>query len=72
MPDVEEVYRSPHLADCEERVFVLLAVGVPSAIGADPDHYHVYVDGQNAGEARAQLARYEAEQRQDAARRAAA
>jgi rhomboid protease GluP len=70
--DVEEVYRSPHLADCDERTFVLLAVGIPSAIGADPDHYHVYVDAMHGPEARAQLARYEVEQRQEAARRAAA
>ncbi len=70
--DVEEVYRSPHLADCDERTFVLLAVGIPSAIGADPENYHVYVDAAHAPEARAQLARYEAEQRHEAARRAAA
>jgi rhomboid protease GluP len=70
--DVEEVYRSPHLPDCDERTFVLLAVGIPSAIGADPDNYHVYVDAVHAPEARTQLARYEAEQRQEAARRAAA
>jgi rhomboid protease GluP len=70
--DVEEVYRSPHLADCDERTFVLLAVGIPSAIGADPANYHVYVDSVHAAEARGQLARYEMEQRQEAARRAAA
>lgn len=72
MPDVQEVYRSPQLADCDERAFVLLAVGVPSAIGADPDFYRVYVDEMHAPEARAQLARYEAEQRHAAALRAAA
>lgn len=72
MADVEEVYRSAHLADCDERTFVLLAVGIPSAIGADPDNYHVYVDAAHASEARAQLARYEVEQRHEAARRAAA
>jgi membrane associated rhomboid family serine protease len=72
LSEVEEVYRSPHLADCDERTFVLLAVGIPSAIGADPLNYHVYVDAVHAPEARAQLARYEAEQRQEAARRAAA
>ena len=51
---------------------MLLAVGLPSAIGADPELYHVYVDGQHAAEARAQLVRYELEQRLEAQRRAAA
>lgn len=51
---------------------MLLAVGLPSAIGADFDAYRVYVDEQQAAEARAQLARYEAEQRQEVERRAAA
>ncbi len=30
--DAVEIYRSPRRADCEERAFVLLAVGVPSEI----------------------------------------
>jgi membrane associated rhomboid family serine protease len=72
VPEIAEVYRSRHLAECDERAFVLLAVGLPSAIGADPEFYRVYVDEQNAEPARAQLARYEAELRQDAQRRAAA
>jgi rhomboid protease GluP len=72
LPEIAEVYRSPHLADCDERAFVLLAVGLPSAIGADPDYYRVYVDTEQAVEARVQLVRYEAEQRQEAQRRAAA
>ncbi|MGH7553513.1 MAG: rhomboid family intramembrane serine protease, partial [Longimicrobiales bacterium] len=72
MAGIAEVYRSPHLADCDERAFVLLAVGLPSAIGADPEFYRVYVDEHYAAEARVQLTRYEAEQRQEALRRAAA
>ena len=58
-----EIYRSPRLADCEERAFVLTAVGLPSEIvraGAD----HVLMVGPlDVETARAHLERYEEEAR---------
>lgn len=53
-----EVYRSSRLADCDERAFVLIAVGVPSAIGCDDGTYRVFVDEDSATAARLHLARY--------------
>lgn len=58
-----EVYRSPRLADCDERAFVLIAVGVPSAIGRDGGIYRVFVEEPAAPAARAHLERYELESR---------
>lgn len=56
-----EVYRSPRLADCDERAFVLIAVGVPSAIGWDGAEYRVFVGNESAAAARVHLDRYAVE-----------
>lgn len=58
-----EVYRSPRLADCDERAFVLIAVGLPSAIGRDGELYRVFVEEPAAEAARMHLGRYELESR---------
>lgn len=58
-----EVYRSRHLADCDERAFMLIAVGVPSAIGRDGGLYQVFVEEASAAAAHGHLERYELESR---------
>ncbi len=47
--DAVEIYRSPRRADCEERAFMLLAVGVPSEIVHVPAEYpDSFVPGADA------------------------
>ncbi|HUN24720.1 MAG TPA: rhomboid family intramembrane serine protease [Steroidobacteraceae bacterium] len=58
-----EVYRSARLADCDERAFVLTAIGVAHELVREGDHYLLRVDPQAAAAARAHLARYEDERR---------
>ena len=58
-----EVYRSARLADCEERAFVLTALGIAHELAHEGDHYLLRADPQAAAAARAQLARYEQERR---------
>jgi membrane associated rhomboid family serine protease len=58
-----EIYRSSRSADCEERSFVLTAVGVPSVIERDGLEYVIRVDADNALLARAHLERYAVESR---------
>jgi rhomboid protease GluP len=59
-----EVYRSTRRADCEERAFMLTAVGVESELDRSGEHYVLLVDPHFAGEAGSHLIQYQKEARQ--------
>jgi len=63
LPTLLEIYRSTRSADCEERAFVLTAVGVPSVIERDGLDFVVRVDVEHASLARGHLERYAIESR---------
>jgi len=58
-----EAYRSPRKADCEERAFVLTAVGIPSHLDFDGFQYVLMVEPDQWPAARTHLARYAVESR---------
>jgi len=58
-----EIFRSTRAADCEERAFVLTAVGVASFIDFDGLQYVLRVEESNYSAARAHLERYAIESR---------
>jgi membrane associated rhomboid family serine protease len=59
-----EVFRSFRKSECDERAFVLTAVGIPSHVHFDGLRYVLTVpEGHYVAEAVAQLARYDAESR---------
>lgn len=62
-PTLLDIYRSPRRADCEERAFVLTAVGVPSLVDFDGMQYVLRVDAADADVALAHLERYALESR---------
>lgn len=55
------IFNSVNRADCDERAFVLAAVGIASAIGFDGVKFSLGVDPANAPAARVQLQSYESE-----------
>jgi rhomboid protease GluP len=55
------VYRSPRSSDCEERAFVLTAVGIDSAVGFDGEEFLLHVDAASVPQAIAHLRQYDAE-----------
>ncbi|HEY6516352.1 MAG TPA: rhomboid family intramembrane serine protease [Steroidobacteraceae bacterium] len=57
------VYRSPGRRDCEDRAFMLGAVGIASAVVPGDEHFTLEVAGSDADRALLQLAQYEAENR---------
>jgi membrane associated rhomboid family serine protease len=63
LPTLADVYRSPNSADCEERAFVLTAVGIPGLVEHDGAGYVIRVDPSHESAARAHLERYAAETR---------
>ena len=64
LTDAVEVYRSTRFKDCEERAFMLTAVGVPSELTHEPGgHVALWVDATTEAEARAHLTRYQLENR---------
>ena len=63
LPTLLEVFRSPRSAECEERAFVLTAVGVPNVVDFDGFHYVIRVEASLADIALAHLERYAAESR---------
>ena len=63
LPTLLEIFRSGRSADCEERAFVLTAVGVPSVIDFDGFQYVIRVDAEHAELARGHLERYAVESR---------
>ncbi|MBX5463037.1 MAG: hypothetical protein IRZ28_18360, partial [Steroidobacteraceae bacterium] len=58
LPTLLEVYRSPRSSDCEERAFMLTAVGVPSLVDFDGVQYVLRVDAADAEAALSHLERY--------------
>jgi rhomboid protease GluP len=58
-----EAYRSPHKSDCDDRAFMLMAVGIPSRLDFDGQHYFLMVDEAYYEAARAHLYRYAREVR---------
>lgn len=58
-----EVFRSPRRADCDERVFMLTAVGIQSRLDFDGWEFVLRVDEPSYDAARAHLARYALESR---------
>ncbi len=60
---VLEVFRSSRKADCDERAFVLTAVGIPSQVHFDGWHYVLTVEEPQYAEAVMHLSRYAAESR---------
>ncbi len=63
LPTLLEIYRSTRSADCEERAFMLMAVGVPSVIDFDGFQYVIRVEAEHAQLARGHLERYAVESR---------
>jgi membrane associated rhomboid family serine protease len=63
LPTLLEVFRSSRSAECEERAFVLTAVGVPNVVDFDGIHYVIRVDASLADTALTHLERYAAESR---------
>ncbi len=60
---VAEIYRSAERAACNDRAFMLFAVGIPSAIGRDDRDWVLLVDPADAPAAQEQLRQYELELR---------
>lgn len=58
-----EIYRSFWRRDCEDRAFMLGAVGIATAIAVRADHFILEVAEPDAHQALAQLTQYEAENR---------
>src|ERR1044071_2838055 len=63
LPTLLEVFRTSRSAECEERAFVLTAVGVPNVVDFDGIQYVIRVEASVAGLALAHLERYAAESR---------
>jgi rhomboid protease GluP len=63
LPTLLEVFRSPRSAECEERAFVLTAVGVPNVVDFDGLHYVIRVEASLAEVALGHLVRYAVESR---------
>jgi rhomboid protease GluP len=55
------LYRSPRGSDCEERAFVLTAVGIENTVGFDGVEFILHVDAASAPQAAAHLRQYDAE-----------
>jgi membrane associated rhomboid family serine protease len=58
-----EIYRSARRADCDERAFMLAAVGIASTVGFDGLAFHLGVDLADVAAACAQLKSYDTESR---------
>ncbi len=56
-----EIYRSLNRKSCEERAFVLTAVGVPHDMSQSADGYSLWVDLSDLERARSQLLQYQLE-----------
>jgi membrane associated rhomboid family serine protease len=62
MPEsMTEVFRAARQADCDERVFMLSAVGIASTVDFDGANFLLQVDTAEASRARGHLAQYEVE-----------
>jgi membrane associated rhomboid family serine protease len=63
LPTLLEVFRSPRSAECEERAFMLTAVGVPNVVDFDGFQYVIRVEATLAEVALGHLERYALESR---------
>jgi membrane associated rhomboid family serine protease len=63
LTSIVEVFRSSRKADCDERAFMLTAVGIPSHVHFDGWHYVLTVEEPQYAAAVAHLSRYAAESR---------
>ena len=63
LPTLLEVFRTSRSAECEERAFVLTAVGVPNVVDFDGAQYVIRVEASLASLALTHLERYAAESR---------
>jgi rhomboid protease GluP len=69
MPDTPTaIFQSARRSDCDERAFVLAAIGIASAIGFDGLQFVLEVDAVDAERAATQMAQYELERRPAAPR----
>lgn len=64
--DAIEIYRTPTRGNCEERAFVLTAVGVPYEMSQSPEGFSLWVTPENLEQARGHLLRYQQESRRPA------
>src|SRR5579864_7461946 len=64
MPDsLVEIFRSARRAECNDRAFMLFAVGIASAMAFDGGEFIVLVDVNEVSSARDHLRQYEVELR---------
>ena len=56
-----EIYRSPNRRSCEERAFVLTAVGVPHELSQSAEGFSLWVDLTDLEQARTHLLQYQQE-----------
>jgi membrane associated rhomboid family serine protease len=61
--DLTSVFRSPRKRDCDERLLVLTAVGIPALVVLGEGEFLLQVSAQDAGYATRHLLHYEAENR---------
>ncbi len=63
LADAIEIYRSPGRKACEERAFVLMAVGIPYELSQDLDGFSLWVEPATLEQARSHLLHYQQESR---------
>lgn len=71
LADAIEIYRSPVRKSCEERAFVLLAVGIPHELAQTVEGFSLWVEPSDLERARSHLLHYQQESRRPAPRPAA-
>jgi rhomboid protease GluP len=70
LADAIEIFSSPLRGECEERAFVLMAVGVPHELSQTPFGFSLWVDPDHLERARDELLHYQQESRRAPRRRA--
>jgi len=63
LADAIEIYRSPTRKSCEERAFVLLAVGIPYELSQTAQGFCLWVEPSHLEQARSHLLHYQQESR---------
>ena len=72
LADAIEIYRSPSRKACEERAFVLMAVGIPHEVSQSETGFALWVEPAQLEQARTHLLHYQQESRRAPAPAAAA
>ncbi len=70
LADAIEIYRSPTRKLCEERAFVLMAVGIPYEVAQSVEGFSLWVEPADLERARSHLLHYQQESRRPAPRAA--